>query len=204
MIFAYNPTRKIFDDERRVMPREIRKYSPTGYYHVMTRGLNKQRIFKNDKDRIKYLHCVADSKDKYDIKVVCYCLMPNHTHLVVYDDKGLISRFMQSLNGRYASYYNRKYERIGYLFQDRFKSENILSQRQLLAAYRYVLNNLYKAGWCRPWEYKWNSYSRFQKNSMIVDTTIISDLLQNEMIHKDFVSSYSDEHFIDVEGANKK
>lgn len=123
------------------MARQLRIESPTGYYHVMTRGTNKRKLFLDDKDYYKYLKCMEDSVNKYKIKIVCYCLMPNHTHLVVEDNENIISRFMQSLNSKYAGYFNRRYDRIGPLYQGRFNSECIQDQRQLLAAYRYVLNN---------------------------------------------------------------
>ena len=132
------------------MARKLREESPTGYYHVMTRGINKQLIFKDEKDRIKYLVSIINSLEKYKVKIICYCLMPNHTHLVIYDKNKMLSKFMHSLNVRYSIYFNKKYERIGSLFQDRFRSECIKDERQLLAAYRYVLNNPTKAGICQP------------------------------------------------------
>ena len=132
------------------MARQPRIQSPTGYYHVMTRGINREAIFKNNKDRIKYLYCIKDAKQKFNLKVICYCLMLNHTHLVLYDENFVLSNFMKSLNSKYAEYFNNKYDRIGSLFQGRFKDESIKSQHQLLAAYRYVLNNPIKAGICKP------------------------------------------------------
>ena len=181
------------------MVRKIRKISQTGYYHVMSRGNNKQIIFRDEKDRLKYLSCIKDALKKHDVKLICYCLMTNHTHLVIYDEDNQLSLFMLTLNSKYASYFNKKYNRVGYLFQDRFKSECIVDERQLLAAYRYVLNNPYKAGLCKPWDYKWNSYACFQKPSSIVDINIISDLIIDEKQHKDFISSYADDHFIDID-----
>ena len=132
------------------MVRKIRKISQTGYYHVMSRGNNKQIIFRDESDRLKYLSCIKDALKKHNLKLICYCLMSNHTHLVIYDKENQLSLFMLTLNSKYASYFNKKYERVGYLFQDRFRSECIGDERQLLAAYRYVLNNPYKAGLCRP------------------------------------------------------
>ena len=115
----------------------------------MTRGNNKQIIFKDEEDRYKYLSCITDALKKHKVKVICYCLMSNHTHLVIYDKDNQLSLFMLVLNSKYAAYFNKKYDRVGYLFQDRFRSECINDESQLLAAYRYVLNNPYKVGICK-------------------------------------------------------
>ena len=123
------------------MARKTRKISPINYYHVMTRGIDKQIIFEEDEDRRKYLQCVIDALNNYNIKLISYCLMLNHVHLIIYDPENLKARFMQSLNCKYVWYFNTKYERIGPLFHDRYRSEPINDERQLLAAYRYVMNN---------------------------------------------------------------
>ena len=128
------------------MARKLREKSPTGYYHIMTRGIDKQIIFEDNKDKENYLKFLKESKDLYDIKIVAYCLMLNHVHLIVYDKGGELSRFMQSLNRKYAGYFNFKYDRIGPLFHDRYRSEIIKDERQLTACYRYVMNNPYAAG----------------------------------------------------------
>lgn len=180
------------------MPRKLRAESPTGYYHVMARGIDKQIIFEEESDRWKYLFCIEDALKKYNVKVICYCLMINHVHFVIYDDAKHLSRFIQSVNGKYAMYFNNKYKRIGPLFHDRFRSEIIFDQRHLLSAYRYVLNNPYKAGICGTKEYKWNSYSWYGKPSKIVDTSIIEGILGDETAHFDFVSSYIADEFIDI------
>ena len=136
------------------MPRKERLKSKTGYYHVMIRGIDKQIIFEDEFDKNKFLLCIKNAVNNYEVKVICYCLMINHVHLIIYDSNNSISRFMQSLNCKYAAYFNNKYLRIGPLFHDRYKSEVINDDRQLLAAYRYVLNNPYKAGICSAENYK--------------------------------------------------
>ena len=67
------------------MARKLREKSPTGYYHIMARGIDKQIIFEDNKDKENYLKFLKESKDLYDIKIVAYCLMLNHVHLIVYD-----------------------------------------------------------------------------------------------------------------------
>lgn len=136
------------------MSRMPRKLCESGYYHVMNRGIDKQDIFGNEQDMQKYLLCMSDSVNNYRVKIIAYCLMSNHTHLLIFDDSYKLPRFMQSLNTKYARYFNNKYERVGPLFQDRYKTELIKDERQLLATYRYIINNPYKAGICKPWEYR--------------------------------------------------
>lgn len=88
------------------MPRKTRKISQINYYHVMTRGIDKQIIFEEDEDRRKYLQCVIDALNNYNVKLISYCLMTNHVHLIIYDPENLKARFMQSLNCKYAWYFN--------------------------------------------------------------------------------------------------
>ncbi len=124
--------------------------------------------------------------------------MINHVHLIIYDPENLKARFMQSLNCKYAWYFNTKYERIGPLFHDRYRSEPINDERQLLAAYRYVMNNPWKSGICDACDYQWSSYSLYGKTNKIVDTQVLFEIIGEKDLHKQFIESYSDDKFIDV------
>lgn len=109
------------------MPRRPRKISGSGIYHVMIRGINKMQIFNDDADNIQFLHFLEYTQTD-DFQILAYCLMGNHAHLLIRTSKNSIEALetgMKSLCIRYAAYYNRKYERIGTLFQDRYKSQPV-------------------------------------------------------------------------------
>ena len=148
------------------MPRIPRKDLETNYYHVMTQGINKSFIFNNPEDIKYYIKIMYEVIMDYNIKIKAYCIMNNHAHILLYaellDD---LSKYMQRVNTRYGKYYNKKYNRVGYVFRDRFKSEGIYSKKQLLNCMYYIYNNPVKAGIClSPEEYP---YSNFKKVSNI-------------------------------------
>ena len=99
------------------------------------------------------------------IKIVAYCIMNNHAHILIETDKvNDLSKYMQRLNTIYAKYYNKKYSRVGYVFRDRYKSEGIYSEEHLYNCIKYIYDNPVKAGICkRPEEYLYSDYRRIDK-----------------------------------------
>ena len=144
----------------RYMPRLQRIKGEFSTYHVMQRGNEKKNIFRNDKDKSKFLEIISKVKEKYNFKVYAYCLMDNHVHLVINDNGNDISMLMKSINVSYVIYFNRIHERVGHLFQDRFRSELVKDDRYLLEVSRYIHNNPVKAKIVgKPSEFKWSSYN---------------------------------------------
>lgn len=146
------------------MPRKPRNYINTTFIHIMTQGINKSYIFNEDQDIKYYISAMYSSKDKYNIEIIAYCIMNNHAHILVEirNIEGL-SKYMQSINTKYAIYYNKKYNRVGYVFRDRYRSEAILSETQLNNCIQYIYNNPVKAKICRrPEEYPYSNY-KFSK-----------------------------------------
>lgn len=144
------------------MPRGPRKESPTGVYHVMTRGINRQKIFLADTDRKKYLETVKTAKETDHFELYAYCLMDTHIHMVMKVVGNGLQQSMRRINSSYAGYFNWKYDRVGHLFQNRYRSEEILTEKQLLATIRYVHNNPCKAGLVSyPLDYPWSSYHMY-------------------------------------------
>jgi len=111
-------------------------------------------------DRYRYLETLDTVKKKTRCQVYAYCLMRNHVHLVLAEgDDDNIGEIMRRLGSSYVYWYNHKYERVGYLFQDRFLSEPIESEPYLIAAVRYVHQNPIKAGITTECaHYVWSSY----------------------------------------------
>ena len=95
-----------------------------GYYHIYNRGNRKQNIFHSSKDYSRYLEKLKDYKKKHDISILAYCLMPNHIHLLLRQNSPEpVSTFIQKLHTAYSMYYNKKYEQVGHIFQNRFKAK---------------------------------------------------------------------------------
>ena len=144
------------------MPRKPRIMSSTGIYHIILRSVNQHIIFEEDSDYQKFLFILSDCKKKYDSDIYAYCLMDNHIHMLVYltDDK--LSSFFQSLGTRFVRWYNTKYSRSGHLFQERFHSTAIETEKAFLSTLIYIHNNPLKANMCRYGsEYRWSSINAF-------------------------------------------
>jgi putative transposase len=140
------------------MARHARKKSSSGVYHVIVRGANRQEIFHDEEDRIKFLVILQKYKTKSGLKFYAWCLMGNHVHLLVKEGSESISVVMKRLGVSYVIYYNWKYKTTGHLFQDRFKSENVETVDYLLTVTRYIHQNPVKAGIVtKPHHWRWSS-----------------------------------------------
>src|SRR5581483_5592790 len=141
------------------MGRALRDESP-GYHHVVTRGNNKQAIVLDDDDR--WFICITVDRIalRYGWRIVAYCLMGNHYHLIILvGDKGL-SDGMRDLNTAIARQFNVKHGRINHLFGKRFWSRRIKTYPSMLSTVRYVVQNPRRAGGTKPLEaYVWSSYA---------------------------------------------
>ena len=130
------------------MARAARQLSESGYMHLIVRGIGKQVLFEDRADRVYYLSLLRRYSSETEISVCAYCLMENHVHLLVHDKKEQTPSMMKKLGVSYALHFNRKYERVGHLFQDRFKSEAVEDDQYFLTVLRYILRNPVKAGIC--------------------------------------------------------
>ena len=167
------------------MPREAREKSQTGIYHVIIRGANRQEIFHDDEDRIRFLDTIERYKTSFKIKIYGWCLMGNHVHLLLEEGSEELSVTMKRIGVSYVSYYNSKYQATGHLFQDRFRSEKVEKDDYLLAVIRYIHQNPLKAGMVkRIEEWKWSSCLEYYGEKLYHH-----DLLDNELILKLFADN---------------
>lgn len=144
------------------MPRESRKKSESKTYHVMIRGNERKEIFLDDDDKKKFIDIIKEKNPDKKYSIYAYCLMENHVHLLINEGDETVSQIMKRINISYAYYFNKKYSRVGHLFQDRFKSEAIEDDGYLLSAVRYIHNNPVKAHIVmQAEEYKWSSYGHY-------------------------------------------
>lgn len=169
------------------MPRTARVAPNQHVYHVLTRGNNRQNVFKEQGDYKKYYDILKHYKEKFEFRLYHYVLMINHVHLVLepMENGGRLSEIMKGINISYAQYYKNKYEISGHFWQDRFKSMIISKDSYLLACGSYVELNPVRAKIVKdPKDYKWSSYGvyAFSREDEIVDRhPIYLDLARDEV-----------------------
>ena len=177
------------------IPRAPRKKSNTNVYHVIIRGINRQDIFLDKQDYNKFLKEIKRTKEVYKYDIYAYVLMPNHVHFIIRDVNENLSTIIQSLNVSYSNYFNKKYERVGHLFENRFKSKIIEEESYLKNVVRYIHKNPGNAGIIKY--YRWTSYNEYLTNkNQITDTKFIMNLFQNDIknfkLFHDKYTKYSD------------
>lgn len=162
------------------MPRNSRKSSKTNVYHIILRGIDKQDIFLSDSDYIKFLNILKENILKYNFDVFSYCLMSNHVHIVIFDKTESISKIIQSIGIKYSSYFNKKYDRVGHLFQDRFLSKEIEDKYYFMRVCRYIHRNPVKAKIGNMEEYRWSSFNEYTKKPKIIKSKILLSLFDED------------------------
>lgn len=123
------------------MARTSRKKSSSNIHHIMSKGISEIQLFRDSNDKNKFLHIVEKYKKAYMFIIYSYVLMDTHYHLQINDNGADISKFMKSINQSYAQYYNKKYNRHGHVFSDRFKSKPVENDRYAVAVSVYIHNN---------------------------------------------------------------
>ena len=166
------------------MPRKRRKLGSSGIYHVIMRGVNRQVIFENIADYLKYLDFLEFYKVECEFQIYAYCLMSNHVHLLIKVGKDPLSTIFRKLNTNYTQWFNAKYLRTGHLLQDRFLSEPVDSESYFRKVICYIHQNPAKGGlevspgksypWSSIWEYLYADpgyidHDRTENSRTIVD-----------------------------------
>ncbi len=128
--------------------------------HLTVRGNNRRPIFLDDVDHHGFLAACGRVTEEQEWRVLAYCLMPNHVHLVLGADTPRISAGMRDLLGTYARRFHRRHGTSGHLFGGRFHNVPVEDDRQVAAVVRYVATNPVRAGLCeRPADWMWSSYA---------------------------------------------
>lgn len=159
------------------MPRGARILLENVCYHIIARGNQKQQVFIGEEDYKRYLRLIERYKTKYHFRLYGYCLMPNHIHLILDPRKPRdLMKAMQGLNLSYSIWFNTKHDKVGHLWQDRFKSMVIEKDEYLIACINYIEANPVRGNiTAGPLEYLWSSYkARFLgiKDSLLDVPTI--------------------------------
>jgi putative transposase len=131
-------------------------------YHVIQRAPGKDVLFLENKDFLYFIHILKEIKHKFSLNIFCFCLMPNHLHILLKINKTNLSEAMKSLFARYAMYFNEKYKRKGHVFYGKYRANLCLDDRYLITASVYIHLNPYKANLVsNPANYKWSSLQAY-------------------------------------------
>ena len=176
------------------MPREARCQYNGKFYHVMTQGINKEKIFYSDKHKKIYIKLIFDYAKKENIKIVTYCIMTNHAHLLLnIKNTSDMSEFMKMVNMKFAMIYNRIETRVGVVFRNRYESELISNEKYFYNCVNYIHNNPVKAGIVKKAiDYKFSGAANMSLER------ILSDIKNNYRVVETF------ENFIDIEDEKNK
>jgi putative transposase len=120
------------------MPRPPRLEIAGGFYHLISRGNGRKRIFFGDQDRSRFLRQLRDNLTTYDVVLYAYVLMDNHYHLLLQTRRANLARFVQRLNTSYALYFRFKHRRPGHVFQGRYRAKIVEDDAYLVALSRYI------------------------------------------------------------------
>lgn len=175
------------------MPRKPR-VEKEGFHHIVNRGVARGDIFLEDEDFEIFLEIVEVAKKRYEFNLHSLCLMSNHYHLLIETKHRNLSLLIRQINAPYAQYFNRKYNRVGPLWQGRFKNWFVYDDKYLSVLFRYIEQNPIKAKMTQCiGEYRWvgsslildDDHKRLFENSLLLDPNILSvlDDILNEHEH---------------------
>jgi putative transposase len=143
---------------RPLMPRQARcQLPPDGIYHVTTRGVDRSLIVRDGEDWQALHELVRAAQGRFGWRYDAYCLMSSHFHLLVRAPLPRVSKGMHWLNGVYAQRFNRRWGRVGHLFENRFAARAMRDQAHWERTCRYIFDNPVKAGLCEfPEDWPWS------------------------------------------------
>lgn len=172
------------------MARRPRVFAPGLLYHVIVRGNQRRLTFRNHDDYRAYLDRLDKYRAQCRVRVYAYCLMPNHVHLLVETGATPLAKFMQGLQQSYTQYFNRRYRKVGHLFQGRYKAIICERDKYLQALIRYIHLNPVRAKLVtRPERYAYSGHKSYliHGTAKIIDTEPILKLMGGKKGYERFV-----------------
>lgn len=163
------------------MPRRPRALIPPGFYHLTSNAVDDQPLFRDDHDRRSLLSLVAEAVALRGWRILAWCLMTTHYHLLLETRDGDLSAGMQRVNGAFAQRANRRHQRRGHLFSSRFHAEPVEREAHLFAAVRYVVENPVAAALCTaPGDWAWSSHRAavHGRSDGVVDLARLAELFE--------------------------
>lgn len=185
------------------MARRPRKYSESGIYHVILRGINREKIFKDDCEKQKLLNILARNfaggqtleLAKQQGRLYAFCILDNHVHLLIKESHLGISNLMQRVGTAYATFYNRRHGRSGPVFESRFTSCTVEGDRYFTNALKYIHNNPVRAGVVqKAGSYRWSSmyYYLHDSSDFLMKDAVVGNLSM-EVFEASMSLSYSED-----------
>jgi putative transposase len=161
------------------MARIARIFIENACYHIITRGNQKQAVFRGETDFRIYLNILGKAKTKNSIKLYAYCLMPNHVHLLIEPATVKdMSAFMHWLNRGYAAQFNNRHGTVGHIWQGRFVSKPIIKGSYLINCVTYIEANPVRASFTNDLAgYPWTSYA---ERCLLSKKSLLDEMLFNE------------------------
>ncbi|MFA5224528.1 MAG: transposase [Candidatus Omnitrophota bacterium] len=172
------------------MPRVARNLADNSYYHIVTRGLDRRRLFRYKQDYELFLEITAKYLKQYKVHILHYCLMPNHLHILIKTEIASdLPKLMQVILQVYAAGFRKKYKSTGFIFQNRYKSRLISNDTYLLECARYIEHNPVRAKIVEDVsEYPWSSFSYYAKGTkdkiITLTNPLYSDMAANDIERK--------------------
>jgi REP-associated tyrosine transposase len=180
------------------MARRPRVFAAGLLYHVIVRGNQRRKTFQHDDDYRAYLDRLEKYRSQCQVRIYAYCLMPNHVHLLVETGSTPLAKFMQGLQQSYTQYFNRRYRKVGHLFQGRYKAIICDRDKYLLALVRYIHLNAVRAKLAtRPERYRYSGHNSYLTDgrAKIVETTPVLKLMGGKKAYERFVlAGMGEEH----------
>ena len=201
------------------MPRQARKESGTGIFHVMMRGINHQNIFEDEEDNYQFINTLDRMRVKYDDEgnpcgsnccYYAYCLMGNHFHLLIRERDERVGETIKRIASSYVYYYNRKYGRDGHLFKERFKSEPVNDMAYFTVLLRYIHQNPVKAGIVeKVKDYEFSSWGEYDGTVEPVFQICDVNTVLNRITFKELDEWVNDPldddvYCLDIEGSSRR
>lgn len=165
------------------MPRTSRKnMKNSSFFHIMVQGINKEHIFNTKDNKTRYYNLIY--KNNEEINIIAYCIMDNHAHILIYTkDIFNIKEWMRRTNTSYARYYNAQNDRVGYVFRDRYKLQNIKNIEHLYLCIKYIHNNPVKAGICKEMrDYNFSSYVNIYNANLTELNLAVEEVIKESLI----------------------
>lgn len=186
--------------EEKPLARISRQNLKSLYFHIMVQGINKEYIFLTQEMKEKYKKLLKENIQKSNVKLLSYCIMSNHAHMLMYvQNSQEMSKLMQKINTSFAKFYNRKNNRVGFVFRDRYSIQQILNRQHLYNCLAYIHNNPVKAGIVRePQEYKYSSYKEWLGSREIIDQ-MSGMLIFEENSFNEFYKIHLNKEISDIE-----
>lgn len=184
------------------------------FIHVMVQGINREKIFLMQREKLEYIKLLNKYKNDYNINIIAYCVMNNHVHILINTENiNNLTKYMHKVNTSYGIYFNKNRNRVGYVYRDRFKTQVINNEKHLNNCIIYIHNNPVKANICKyANEYRFSSYKSFlykknenlmikifgdkntyinsNKEQNLIDMNFIEDEIDNDINIKNTINEY--------------